>query len=104
MISRLTVSDFVEMLGRYENQTSEAVFQFPLEFYATESSFLLYKTIMSKVYSTEVIIDKSNNITLNGEVMTTDSFITTFLRNHNAIQVLQPLDTNANVSLTLKQE
>lgn len=92
------------MLGRYENQTSESVFQFPLEFYVTESSFMLYKTIMSKVYSTEIIIDKSNNIILNGEVMSTDSFITTFLRNHNAIQIFNNLETNANVSLKITQE
>lgn len=92
------------MLSRFENQTSEAVFQFNLEYYATETSFLLYKTIMDKTYSTELLIDKSNNIILNGEVMSTDSFITTFLRNHNAIQVLQPLETTANVSLKLVQE
>lgn len=86
------------MLDRYENQTSESILQFSLEYYIDESSFKLYKTIMTKTYSTYLMIDKENNIILNGEVMTVDSFISTFLRNHKAIQVFKDLDTRISVT------
>ena len=86
------------MLGRYENQTSENVFQFPLEYYISESYFMLYKTIMSKVYSTEIMIDEDGNIMLNGDSLSTDSFISTFLRNHHAIQILEKPELQLQVN------
>jgi len=103
MISKILVTDFIEILGRYELQTPDTIVQFPLEYYIEEDSVYLYKTIMTKTYSTQLILN-NNTLTLNGEVITLDSFITTFLRNHNAIQILELPETQANVSFKIEQE
>ena len=96
--SIVSVSEFLNILDNYKN-IPEPFITFPLEYYLGENYFILYKTIMSKTYSTSVLISKRNTILLNGQEKTVEMFISDFLKNNRAIQIFKKLDEDMTVKL-----
>ena len=97
--SRVSVSEFLNILDNYKN-IPEPFITFPLEYYQGENYFILYKTIMSKTYSTDIFVSERNTILLNGEEQTVEIFISDFLKNHKAIQIFRELDKDLIVRLS----
>ena len=100
MIHKYNPTAFFSLLENMEGKTTETVFQFPLEYYLSNNSIILYKFIEGITFSTRIVFslpladseDPIPIIILNGQELTLDQFINDLRVNHNANELLEPLD------------
>lgn len=103
-ISEYKPSDFFDMLGKFEMQTSEAIPSFELEYYVGNQSIQLFKQIHSKIYKTTIMINSSKEegddgitgtvfyVIFENQEISLEEFITNLKTNHNGIELMAPID------------
>lgn len=91
-VSRIKAEIFFEVVKRFEDQATENALVYPLEFYFNGSFFFLYKQVADKIYKTSIPLLPDIGVFYKGQQIPTEQALNDLEVNHNAIELLDPLD------------
>ncbi len=111
-ISWISPQSFIETVAKLDTINLEAIAVFPMEYYVFGEGITLYKQVMSKIYATKITIghtilpDSISEVSMvlfKGKTIKLDDMIDDLKTNHQAKQLLKPLEMGDNFTLQVSR-